>query len=183
LPTFQQEFVVIYHFRFWCLVFSRLSRKSHHGFSTYHAHTWWLMSQYELVFYYSVCVVVLFWPSQSYLRSPIWSCAGKGDQPTTTVKEDSVLSNKSVPHKNKYSLSSISCFGVDLTPDNIAVAMVYFVQGVLGLARLAVSFYLKDDLHLDPAEVRHPDRVIYFLLFVNLPSGTKLFSSNSNSRF
>lgn len=31
--------------------------------------------------------------------------------------------------------------------------MVYFVQGVLGLARLAVSFYLKDDLHLDPAEV------------------------------
>jgi hypothetical protein len=30
--------------------------------------------------------------------------------------------------------------------------MVYFVQGVLGLARLAVSFYLKDDLHLDPAE-------------------------------
>ncbi|KHN15760.1 hypothetical protein glysoja_012552 [Glycine soja] len=30
--------------------------------------------------------------------------------------------------------------------------MVYFVQGVLGLARLAVNFYLKDDLHLDPAE-------------------------------
>nr|GMD77324.1 Folate-biopterin transporter 1, chloroplastic [Ipomoea batatas] len=25
--------------------------------------------------------------------------------------------------------------------------MVYFVQGVLGLSRLAVSFYLKDDLH------------------------------------
>ncbi|PWA82284.1 major facilitator superfamily protein [Artemisia annua] len=63
-----------------------------------------------------------------------------------------VSSSKSVPPKNKYSLSSISCFGVDLTPDNIAVAMVYFVQGVLGLARLAVSFYLKDDLHLDPAE-------------------------------
>ncbi|KAK3149073.1 hypothetical protein QOZ80_3AG0212620 [Eleusine coracana subsp. coracana] len=43
-------------------------------------------------------------------------------------------------------------FGVDLSPDNVAVATVYFVQGVLGLARLAVSFYLKDDLHLDPAE-------------------------------
>ncbi|CAN8315680.1 unnamed protein product [Cochlearia groenlandica] len=43
-------------------------------------------------------------------------------------------------------------FGVELSPDNVAVAMVYFVQGVLGLARLAVSFYLKDDLHLDPAE-------------------------------
>nr|CAB3494973.1 unnamed protein product [Digitaria exilis]CAB3497883.1 unnamed protein product [Digitaria exilis] len=43
-------------------------------------------------------------------------------------------------------------FGVDLSPDNVAVAIVYFVQGVLGLSRLAVSFYLKDDLHLDPAE-------------------------------
>ncbi|KAL6893908.1 hypothetical protein ACP4OV_008006 [Aristida adscensionis] len=43
-------------------------------------------------------------------------------------------------------------FGVDLSPDNMAVAIVYFVQGVLGLSRLAVSFYLKDDLHLDPAE-------------------------------
>lgn len=50
-------------------------------------------------------------------------------------------------------MSSIKCFGVELSPDNIAVAMVYFVQGVLGLSRLAVNFYLKDDLQLDPAEV------------------------------
>ncbi|XP_076919784.1 folate-biopterin transporter 1, chloroplastic-like isoform X1 [Bidens hawaiensis] len=60
--------------------------------------------------------------------------------------------SKSAPQKNRYSMSSINCFGVDLTPDNIAISMVYFVQGVLGLARLAVSFYFKDDLHLDPAE-------------------------------
>lgn len=53
-----------------------------------------------------------------------------------------------------FRLNDVKCFGVDLTPDNVAVAMVYFVQGVLGLAKLAVSFYLKDDLHLDPAEVR-----------------------------
>lgn len=33
--------------------------------------------------------------------------------------------------------------------------MVYFVQGVLGISRLAVSFYFKDELHLDPAEVCH----------------------------
>lgn len=47
----------------------------------------------------------------------------------------------------------VKVFGVDLSPDNVAVAIVYFVQGVLGLSRLAVSFYLKDDLHLEPAEV------------------------------
>lgn len=60
---------------------------------------------------------------------------------------------KNSAHKKKYHPSAIKIFGVDLSPDNVAVAMVYFVQGVLGLARLAVSFYLKDDLHLDPAEV------------------------------
>ncbi|CAB4261533.1 unnamed protein product [Prunus armeniaca] len=58
--------------------------------------------------------------------------------------------SKTAPYKNKHRM--IKFFGVDLSPDNVAVAMVYFVQGVLGLARLAVSFYLKDDLHLDPAE-------------------------------
>ncbi|CAK9234396.1 unnamed protein product [Sphagnum troendelagicum] len=43
-------------------------------------------------------------------------------------------------------------FGVEMSPDTVAIALVYFVQGVLGLARLAVNFFLKDDLHLDPAE-------------------------------
>ncbi|XBH95402.1 hypothetical protein VPH35_085967 [Triticum aestivum] len=58
---------------------------------------------------------------------------------------DGLSSSKS---KSAYS----KAFGVDLSPDNVAVATVYFVQGVLGLSRLAVSFYLKDDLQLDPAE-------------------------------
>lgn len=79
--------------------------------------------------------------------------AGKGDVLTSDLEQDRSTSSKGGLRKNKYSISSIRFFGVDLTPDNIAVAMVYFVQGVLGLSRLAVSFYLKDDLHLDPAEV------------------------------
>ncbi|KAL6191203.1 hypothetical protein ACLB2K_037594 [Fragaria x ananassa] len=60
--------------------------------------------------------------------------------------------SKTASHKNKHGVIYGKFFGVDLSPDNVAVAMVYFVQGVLGLARLAVSFYMKDDLHLDPAE-------------------------------
>ncbi|KAL3334774.1 hypothetical protein AABB24_031149, partial [Solanum stoloniferum] len=75
-----------------------------------------------------------------------------GDLLTTTSIEDSSSSDKTGSHKEKNSISSARCFRVELTPDNIAVAMVYFVQGVLGLSDLAVSFYLKDDLHLDPAE-------------------------------
>lgn len=34
-----------------------------------------------------------------------------------------------------------------------AILVIYFVQGALGLARLAITFRLKDDLHLPPAEV------------------------------
>ncbi|CAA3030710.1 folate-biopterin transporter 1, chloroplastic [Olea europaea subsp. europaea] len=76
----------------------------------------------------------------------------KGEVLTSNVDEETDSSSKTTARKNRYSISSISCFGVELTPDSFAVAMVYFVQGVLGLSRLAVNFYLKDDLHLDPAE-------------------------------
>ncbi|OWM69820.1 hypothetical protein CDL15_Pgr025669 [Punica granatum] len=78
--------------------------------------------------------------------------AGKGDTLTTANDQDTTYSNRNAVRKKKHLMSSIKFFGVDLSPDNVAVAMVYFVQGVLGLSRLAVSFYLKDDLHLDPAE-------------------------------
>ncbi len=43
--------------------------------------------------------------------------------------------------------------GQPLTSELAAILLVYFVQGILGLARLAVSFFLKDDLGLTPAEV------------------------------
>ncbi|KAJ4955844.1 hypothetical protein NE237_012627 [Protea cynaroides] len=78
--------------------------------------------------------------------------SGSGRRELLTTEIDGERSSKTAPRNNRTCLSNVKCFGVDLSPDNIAVAMVYFVQGVLGLSRLAVSFYLKDDLHLDPAE-------------------------------
>ena len=44
-------------------------------------------------------------------------------------------------------------FGNEPSPELVAILLVYFVQGILGLARLAVSFFLKDDLGLTPAQV------------------------------
>ena len=44
-------------------------------------------------------------------------------------------------------------FGHEPTPELIAILIVYFVQGILGLARLSVSFFLKDELALSPAQV------------------------------
>jgi folate/biopterin transporter len=43
--------------------------------------------------------------------------------------------------------------GIQLTPEIMAIVTVYFVQGALGLARLAKTYLLKDELHLGPAEL------------------------------
>ncbi|MEM8545471.1 MAG: folate/biopterin family MFS transporter, partial [Cyanobacteria bacterium P01_H01_bin.119] len=43
--------------------------------------------------------------------------------------------------------------GQHLNLELTAILLVYFVQGILGLSRLAVSFFLKDELGLTPAEV------------------------------
>lgn len=39
-----------------------------------------------------------------------------------------------------------------------AGAAVYFVQGILGLARLGVTYLFKDDFRLDPAEASQKPR-------------------------
>ncbi len=44
-------------------------------------------------------------------------------------------------------------FGHQPTPELLAILLVYTVQGILGISRLAVSFFLKDELKLSPAEV------------------------------
>jgi folate/biopterin transporter len=46
---------------------------------------------------------------------------------------------------------SQSLFGIEA--DLVAITSVYFVQGALGLSRLAVSFFLKDELGLDAAQM------------------------------
>ncbi|XP_043707348.1 folate-biopterin transporter 1, chloroplastic-like [Telopea speciosissima] len=89
---------------------------------------------------------------EPYSDSRIYSGVGKNELLTAEIDGEQCSSCQTAPRNNGSFLSTVKCFGVDLSPDNIAVAMVYFVQGVLGLSRLAVSFYLKDDLHLDPAE-------------------------------
>ncbi|MBD2692010.1 folate/biopterin family MFS transporter [Anabaena catenula] len=55
--------------------------------------------------------------------------------------------------KVKDSVTKSILFGNEPKPELIAILAVYFVQGILGLARLAVSFFLKDELHLSPVEV------------------------------
>eukprot|EP00978_Attheya_sp_CCMP212_P018594 scaffold51080_cov45-Attheya_sp.AAC.2 len=43
--------------------------------------------------------------------------------------------------------------GISPTPEIVAIMTIYFVEGALGLARLAQTFLLKDELKLGPAEL------------------------------
>ncbi|CAN1310428.1 Folate-biopterin transporter 1, chloroplastic, partial [Linum perenne] len=78
--------------------------------------------------------------------------ADKDEIISTEEELELTSTSENVKGKSKYDNNRRICFGVELSPDNVAVSLVYFVQGVLGLSRLAVSFYLKDNLRLDPAE-------------------------------
>ncbi|MDY7013006.1 MAG: folate/biopterin family MFS transporter [Cyanobacteriota bacterium] len=62
------------------------------------------------------------------------------------IKASSSLSRLKKTLKEKLLL------GNEPTPELLAIITVYFVQGILGLARLAVSFFLKDELGLSPAQ-------------------------------
>lgn len=53
----------------------------------------------------------------------------------------------------KHTLTNTLLFGNKPTPELWGILAVYFVQGILGLARLAISFFLKDDLALTPAQM------------------------------
>ncbi|AKG23691.1 folate/biopterin family MFS transporter [Calothrix sp. 336/3] len=55
--------------------------------------------------------------------------------------------------KVKDSVKEKVLFGNEPSAELIAILSVYFVQGILGLARLAVSFFLKDELGLTPVQV------------------------------
>lgn len=64
-----------------------------------------------------------------------------------------MVSSASSLDRFKQSLIKRVLFGNEPSPELIAILTVYFVQGILGLSRLAVSFFLKDELHLSPAQV------------------------------
>ncbi|RXH93467.1 hypothetical protein DVH24_014043 [Malus domestica] len=59
------------------------------------------------------------------------------------------------PSMTKHRTSSVKIFGVELCPDNVAVAMVFCSRcpRPCRACCLFLTFHLKDDLHLDLAEV------------------------------
>ncbi|MGF1537676.1 MAG: folate/biopterin family MFS transporter [Elainellaceae cyanobacterium] len=71
------------------------------------------------------------------------------------VLSDSVKRNSAQPLTTviKTAIKTHLLFGNRPSLELAAILLVYFVQGILGLAQLAVSFFLKDDLGLSPTQV------------------------------
>mmetsp|Transcript_6600 Transcript_6600/g.22736 ORF Transcript_6600/g.22736 Transcript_6600/m.22736 type:complete len:588 (-) Transcript_6600:3150-4913(-) len=72
----------------------------------------------------------------------------------STATEPDVVDGGGPPEGPKDS-QGWTIFGVKPTPEVTAIMLVYFVQGIIGLSRLAINFYLKDDLGLTPSEVTY----------------------------
>lgn len=72
------------------------------------------------------------------------------------VNMDSNRINNETPRNNSINYNTLQeklFLGIQPTPEIISIMAIYFVEGALGLARLAQTFYLKDTLHLGPAEL------------------------------
>ena len=64
----------------------------------------------------------------------------KSDEPFTICEEVLVIvSESSIPPLKQRFIDKV-LFGHQPSPELLAILLVYFVQGILGLARLAVSF-------------------------------------------
>lgn len=63
------------------------------------------------------------------------------------------VDDKDMTNFNKSDLIESLFLGIQPTPEIIAIMAIYFVEGALGLARLAQTFFLKDTLHLGPSEL------------------------------
>lgn len=87
--------------------------------------------------------------------SPLWSTkvVHSNTRPriirSKTIPSASLSPNPSEDAKPKSKL----LFGFDPSPELAAILSVYFVQGALGISRLAITFFLKDELSLTPAQV------------------------------
>lgn len=81
---------------------------------------------------------------------------GKGQTMSSISSNFTIMGLKPSPELVSISMGEAACcalgtdIGTLLTGSPVAV---YFVQGILGLARLAISFFYKDEFHLDPATV------------------------------
>lgn len=77
------------------------------------------------------------------------ACQNNGSDSGNGKSEGNGESLSSINIQN--GIASWKSFYEDFDRDLLAITSAYFVQGALGISRLAISFFMKDDLHLSPA--------------------------------
>ncbi|KAK3286056.1 hypothetical protein CYMTET_6364 [Cymbomonas tetramitiformis] len=88
---------------------------------------------------------------QSLSQEGLASQNSEDTAPLKNVLEEPKLKGDSSPPWELFG-KRLSLFGIDLNTEIGCIMLVYFVQGSLGLSGLAVSFFIKDELGLGPAE-------------------------------
>jgi hypothetical protein len=88
----------------------------------------------------------------NYNASGVLCEALSDDDDTTSTPQLTTHSNNDFV-KAWFSKQGVLFFGIQPTPEILAICTIYFVQGAVGLARLAQTYLLKDELHLGPAEL------------------------------
>jgi folate/biopterin transporter len=73
--------------------------------------------------------------------------------PAIVADTDDSLSSSQSSSSIKNWLQNTVLLGLEPTPEILAIVTIYFVEGAVGLAQLAKTYLLKDQLHLGPAEM------------------------------
>lgn len=75
------------------------------------------------------------------------------EEPTDSLSSNQHLKMQETDFSAKKWIQDTLFLGIELNNEILAIVTIYFVEGALGLARLAQSYLLKDELQLGPAEL------------------------------
>ena len=101
--------------------------------------------------YLFILLLTLEFTSEAFTITPLRPVANK-------PKHVCRLKMSHAPQKQSLPISytkekGLQFFDIPATPEIWMIAIVYFIQGLLGISRLALSFYYKDTLHLTPVDL------------------------------
>jgi folate/biopterin transporter len=68
------------------------------------------------------------------------------------IQENNIKEKKNILPISFDKDKNILLYDIKATPEIWAIALVYLVQGLFGVCRLAISFYYKDTLHISPVQ-------------------------------
>ncbi|GAX83178.1 hypothetical protein CEUSTIGMA_g10604.t1 [Chlamydomonas eustigma] len=74
-----------------------------------------------------------------------------GVGPSDSYEHERIRSSE-IKKRSWDGLLKIKIMGLEPAPELFAIAIVYFVQGILGLSDLALEYFMKDSLQLQPAQ-------------------------------